>query len=69
MKEFDFVPADLDGCPCYGSGWLGKEWLYCRESQCDCGAGCPDDPVLLHAVSCDCVPCPFCPLEVMNELP
>jgi hypothetical protein len=50
-------------CPCAGVGWLGREWLYVREPACTCGAGDPADPAVLHDVSCDSVPCPFCPLE------
>jgi hypothetical protein len=53
------------GCPCDWVGWLGCEWLYRREPRCTCGAGDPTDINLLHDVSCDSVPCPFCPLEAV----
>jgi hypothetical protein len=53
----------LLGCPCSGVGWLGQEWVYQREPQCTCGAGDPEDINVLHDVSCDSVPCPFCPAE------
>jgi hypothetical protein len=57
----------LLGCPCSGVGWLGQEWVYQREPQCTCGAGDPEDINLLHAVWCDSVPCPFCPVEAHSE--
>lgn len=60
---FEFTNADLEGCPCAGTGWLGREWLEKREPRCTCGAGDPLDINLLHDVSCDCIPCPFCPAE------
>ena len=61
------VQAPLLGCPCQGVGWLGGEWLEKREPQCTCGAGDPEDINLLHAVWCDSVPCPFCPVEANSE--
>jgi hypothetical protein len=60
--QFTVEQPELE-CPCAGTGWLGREWLLRREPQCTCGAGDPADPSILHDVSCDCVPCPFCPLE------
>ena len=63
--SFDFTDSDLAACPCAGTGWLGLEWLEQREPQCTCGAGAPDDELLQHDVSCDGVPCPFCPLETV----
>lgn len=60
---FEYTNADLDGCPCAGVGWLGREWLEIREVRCDCGAGDPNNNNVLHARECDAVPCPFCPAE------
>ena len=54
-------------CPCAGVGWLGREWLEQREPNCTCGAGDPADPNLRHDLSCDSVPCPFCPLEADDD--
>jgi hypothetical protein len=48
-------------CPCDGTGWLGREWLYKRESSCTCSVGTDDFVNIPHAVNCDSVPCPFCP--------
>lgn len=50
-------------CPCKGFGWLGREWLEKRAPECTCGAGDPEDYQAFHALGCDSVPCPFCPLE------
>lgn len=50
------------GCPC-AVGWFGAEWLYRRKPRCTCGAGDPEAGGVLHEVSCDAVPCPFCPAE------
>ena len=55
------------GCPCAGIGWLGREWLDKREPRCTCGCGDPTDATIFHDVSCDCVPCPFCPLEAAAD--
>jgi hypothetical protein len=66
VPNFDFQPADLLDCPCSGTGWLGREWLERREPQCTCGAGDPTDINVLHEVSCDSVPCPFCPAEATS---
>jgi hypothetical protein len=66
LGQFKVEEPELD-CPCAGTGWLGREWLERREPRCACGAGDPADPAILHDVSCDCVPCPFCLLEA--ELP
>jgi hypothetical protein len=66
-EAFDFTDADLKVCPCQGLGWLAGEWVFKREPQCTCGAGDPNDINLLHDVACDCVPCPFCPLEALEE--
>jgi hypothetical protein len=57
------VQAPELNCPCAGTGWLSCEWLYKYDPACTCGAGDPNDHNLLHDVSCDSVPCPFCPLE------
>jgi hypothetical protein len=59
---FRVEAPELD-CPCAGVGWLGREWLHIRNPVCTCGAGDPADPAILHDVSCDSVPCPFCPAE------
>jgi hypothetical protein len=64
----ELFPADAGcpGCPCAGTGYLGREWLEKREPQCTCGAGDPNDLYVFHAVDCDAVPCPFCPLEAQH---
>jgi hypothetical protein len=50
-------------CPCEGTGWIGNEWLFFRPSHCTCEVEKDDFDAYLHDVSCDAVPCPFCPLE------
>ncbi len=54
------------GCPCGSTGWIGREWLEVRDPECTCGSGDPNDWLAWHHVSCDAVPCPFCPLENRN---
>jgi hypothetical protein len=61
-QELAEAVAEQATCVCGGSGVLGKEWLYKRESECDCGAGSPSDELTQHDVRCDSVPCPFCVL-------
>ncbi len=58
---FVLEPPQLS-CPCDRTGWLGNEWLYNREPECDCPSMTSDFSDL-HSLSCDSVPCPFCPLE------
>lgn len=62
-ENFEFTEADLEGCPCQGTGWLALEWLEKREPRCTCGGGDPADPNTFHSLDCDTVPCPFCQLE------
>ena len=50
-------------CPCQGTKLLGCEWLYKREPRCTCSKQTDDFTMVLHEMTCDSVPCPFCPLE------
>jgi hypothetical protein len=44
---------------CMGLGVVGRDFAESRVWACDCDAG-PDHPTAMaHAVTCDCVPCPF----------
>jgi|HubBroStandDraft_3_1064219.scaffolds.fasta_scaffold1039137_2 hypothetical protein len=56
-------------CPCAGTGWLGREWLYKRAPQCSCESQTDNFDTVLHALWCDSVPCPFCPMEDTNDVP
>lgn len=53
----------LLGCPCQGTHRLGCEWLYQRAPKCTCSRETDDFTRVMHELTCDTVPCPFCPLE------
>jgi hypothetical protein len=61
----DELTEAVNSCPCAGTGWLGREWLENREPACTCGEQTDDFEHTLHAIDCDAVPCPFCPLETL----
>jgi hypothetical protein len=50
-------------CLCEGTWWIDRTRLEDCAPVCTCYVGVPDWDTYLHDVSCDSVPCPFCPLE------
>lgn len=44
---------------CDDTGFIPGAEVFARDPQCTCGAGRPGDEMVLHAVECDAVPCPF----------
>jgi hypothetical protein len=57
--QFDYQKNHDLNCVCMGLGVVGRDFAESRVWVCDCDAG-PDHPTAMaHAVTCDCVPCPF----------
>jgi hypothetical protein len=50
-------------CPCLGTGLVAGDWVFGREPECTCPVASDDFVFTLHGLTCDAVPCPFCPLE------
>lgn len=52
---------------CEGYGTVMAPWALGRERKCNCGATAANPgklaEMVLHAPSCDTLPCPFCKLE------
>lgn len=44
---------------CDDTRFIAAAGVFGRDPVCTCGAGEPGDEMVLHAVDCDAVPCPF----------